>query len=64
MRVSQALERVLLLAARYDMSVLCLSQLPDLRDMRRRHRRERPQMIIRLGYGTRPRWPVTELMAQ
>jgi hypothetical protein len=69
LRAGQALQRVLLTAARYGVSASFLNQPLDLRDMRRRrdphHRRGHPQMIMRLGYGPyvarAPRRPATEL---
>ncbi|MGW3353449.1 Acg family FMN-binding oxidoreductase [Nonomuraea rubra] len=72
LRAGQALQRVLLVAARYDVSASFLNQPLDLRDMRRRrdphHRRGHPQMIIRFGYGPyvarSPRRPAAELMAR
>ncbi|MFC4114242.1 Acg family FMN-binding oxidoreductase [Nonomuraea zeae] len=65
----QALQRVLLVAAKHDVSASFLNQPLDLRDMRRRrdpgHRRGHPQMIIRFGYGPyvarSPRRPAEEL---
>ncbi|MFF4615544.1 Acg family FMN-binding oxidoreductase [Nonomuraea jabiensis] len=72
LRAGQALERVLLVAARHEVSASFLNQPLDLRDMRRRsdprHRRGHPQMIMRLGYAPTvsraPRRPVTELLAE
>ncbi|MEO3867630.1 hypothetical protein ABGB18_02235 [Nonomuraea sp. B12E4] len=69
LRAGQALQRVLLVAARHGVSASFLNQPLDLRDMRRRrdprHRRGHPQMITRLGYGPHvprsPRRPATEL---
>ncbi|MEU8106853.1 hypothetical protein AB0C18_24355 [Nonomuraea muscovyensis] len=69
LRAGQALQRVLLTAARHGVSASFLNQPLDLRDMRRRrdprHRRGHAQMIIRLGYGPfvarAPRRPAAEL---
>ncbi|TMS00276.1 Acg family FMN-binding oxidoreductase [Nonomuraea basaltis] len=69
LRAGQALQRVLLVAARHGVSASFLNQPLDLRDMRRRrdphHRRGHPQMIIRFGYGPyvsrSPRRPAAEL---
>lgn len=69
LRAGQALQRVLLLAARHGLSASFLNQPLDLRDMRRRrdprHRRGHPQMIMRIGYGPyvprSPRRPAGEL---
>ncbi|SEH02462.1 hypothetical protein SAMN05444920_126120 [Nonomuraea solani] len=69
LKAGQALQRVLLVAARNDVSASFLNQSLDLRDMRQRrdphHRRGHPQMIIRLGYGPyvarSPRRPAAEL---
>ncbi|MCK2215916.1 nitroreductase family protein [Actinomadura sp. ATCC 31491] len=69
LRAGQALQRVLLVAARHGLSASFLNQPLDLRDMRRRrdphHRRGHPQMIIRFGYGPyvarAPRRPAAEL---
>ncbi|MFC5822120.1 Acg family FMN-binding oxidoreductase [Nonomuraea harbinensis] len=71
LRAGQALQRVLLVAAGYDISASFLNQPLDLRDMRRhtdpRHRRGHPQMIMRLGFGPlvprAPRRPATDLLA-
>ncbi|GAA2216227.1 nitroreductase [Nonomuraea monospora] len=71
LRAGQALQRVLLVAARHGVSASFLNQSLDLRDMRKRrdphHRRGHPQMIIRLGYGLpvarSPRRPAAELEA-
>ncbi|MGR6919299.1 Acg family FMN-binding oxidoreductase [[Actinomadura] parvosata] len=71
LRAGQALQRVLLVAARHGVSASFLNQPLDLRDMRKRrdphHRRGHPQMIIRLGYGLpvarSPRRPAAELEA-
>ncbi|TYB60222.1 hypothetical protein FXF51_32010 [Nonomuraea sp. PA05] len=68
-RAGQALQRLLLVAARHGVSASFLNQPLDLRDMRRRrdphHRRGHPQMIIRFGYGPHvarsPRRPAAEL---
>ncbi|MGP3915954.1 Acg family FMN-binding oxidoreductase [Nonomuraea sp. 10N515B] len=72
LRAGQALERVLLVAARHGVSASFLNQPLDLRDMRRHsdphHRRGHPQMIMRLGYGPiaprAPRRPVSELLVE
>ncbi|MFI7707427.1 Acg family FMN-binding oxidoreductase [Nonomuraea sp. NPDC049480] len=72
LRAGQALQRVLLVAAKHAVSASFLNQPLDLRDMRRRsdphHRRGHPQMIMRLGYGPvvprAPRRPVTDLLVQ
>ncbi|MGW0486033.1 Acg family FMN-binding oxidoreductase [Nonomuraea sp. NPDC003214] len=69
LRAGQALQRVLLVATKHNVSASFLNQPLDLRDMRNRrdphHRRGHPQMIIRLGYGPpvarSPRRPATEL---
>lgn len=71
LRAGQALQRVLLVAAKHAISTSFLNQPLDLRDMRRRsdphHRGGHPQMIMRLGYGPivarAPRRPVTDLLA-
>ncbi|AQZ63222.1 Dinucleotide-utilizing enzymes involved in molybdopterin and thiamine biosynthesis family 2 [[Actinomadura] parvosata subsp. kistnae] len=71
LRAGQALQRVLLVAARHDVSASFLNQPLDLRDMRHRrdphHRRGHPQMIMRLGYGPyvarSPRRPAAELVS-
>ncbi|MGP4096885.1 Acg family FMN-binding oxidoreductase [Nonomuraea sp. KM90] len=71
LRAGQALQRVLLVAARHGLSASFLNQPLDLRDMRHRrdphHRRGHPQMIIRFGYGPHearsPRRPAAELEA-
>ncbi|UBU18241.1 Acg family FMN-binding oxidoreductase [Nonomuraea gerenzanensis] len=70
LRAGQALQRVLLVAAGYDVSASFLNQPLDLRDMRDRrdphHRRGHPQMVLRLGYGPHvarsPRRPAGELV--
>ncbi|MEV6160208.1 hypothetical protein AB0L53_58725 [Nonomuraea sp. NPDC052129] len=67
LRAGQALQRVLLVAAKHAVSASFLNQPLDLRDMRRHkdshHRRGHPQMIMRLGYGPpvprAPRRPTT-----
>ncbi|MFD1548057.1 Acg family FMN-binding oxidoreductase [Nonomuraea guangzhouensis] len=72
LRAGQALQRVLLVAAKHGVSASFLNQPLDLRDMRRHrdphHRRGHPQMIMRLGYGLvvprAPRRPMTELLAE
>ena len=69
LRAGQALQRVLLVAARHGVSASFLNQPLDLRDMRGRrdphHHRGHAQMIIRFGYGPHlprsPRRPATEL---
>ncbi|MER7367551.1 Acg family FMN-binding oxidoreductase [Nonomuraea wenchangensis] len=69
LRAGQALQRVLLVAARHDVSASLLNQSLDLRDMCGRrdphHRRGHPQAVIRLGYGPyvpgTPRRPAAEL---
>ncbi|WP_433519333.1 Acg family FMN-binding oxidoreductase [Nonomuraea sp. CA-143628] len=68
LRAGQALQRVLLVAAKHAVSASFLNQPLDLRDMRRHkdphHRRGHPQMIMRLGYGPpvprAPRRPTSE----
>ena len=70
LRAGQALQRVLLTASLFGVSVSFLNQPLDLRDMRGRtdphHRRGHVQMIMRLGYGPpvprAPRRPPAELL--
>ncbi|HEX4811641.1 Acg family FMN-binding oxidoreductase [Nonomuraea sp. NPDC049480] len=72
LRAGQALQRVLLVAAKHAVSASFLNQPLDLRDMRRHsdphHRRGHPQMIMRLGYGPMvpraPRRPVADLLVE
>ncbi len=72
LHAGQALERVLLTASVFGVSVSFLNQPLDLRDMRGRtdpqHRRGHAQMILRLGYGPAvpraPRRPPAELLRE
>jgi Nitroreductase len=72
LRAGQALQRVLLTASLFGVSVSFLNQPLDLRDMRGRtdphHRRGHAQMIMRIGYGPAvpraPRRPPAELLRE